>query len=209
VTPRELLDRAEALLVDLDGTLVDSTAPVRRAWDAFAARHELDPDAVYTFAQGRPTRESIRLLLPDADHDRETALVDRAELDDTAGIAALPGAAELLGGSRRLAIVTSGSRQLATLRLARAGLPIPRVLVTSDDVAEGKPNPACFLLGARLLDVEPARCVVLEDSPAGVLAGRATGATVIALRTTHPDDELRDADAVVDDLAALLGLALR
>jgi sugar-phosphatase len=205
VTPRELLERAAALLVDVDGTLVDSTAPVRRAWDAFAARHELDPDAVLAFAQGRPTRESIRLLVPDADHEREVALVDQAELQDTAGIAALPGAAELLGDGRPVAIVTSCSRALATLRLGAAGLPIPRVLVTADDVADGKPDPACFLLAARLLEVEPARCVVLEDSPAGVLAGRAAGATVIALRTTHPDDKLQGADALVDDLAALLG----
>ncbi len=210
MTPCELLERAAALLVDLDGTLVDSTAPVRRAWGAFAERHGLGPDAVHAFAHGRPTRESVRLLVPGADHDLETALVDRAELEDTAGIAALPGAAELLGDERRpLAIVTSCSRALATLRLGAAGLTIPRVLVTADDVADGKPDPECFLLAARLLEVEPARCVVLEDSPAGVQAGRAAGASVIAVRTTHPDGELEGADAVVENLAALLGTGLR
>ncbi|MCW3063399.1 MAG: HAD-superfamily hydrolase subfamily variant 3 [Solirubrobacterales bacterium] len=204
MTPADVLARADALLVDLDGTLVDSAAPVRRAWDAFAARHRLDGEAVRRFAQGRPSRETVRLLAPDADHDAEAAAVEDAEVHDTAGVSALPGAARLMASDRRLAIVTSCSTALAETRLRAAGLPIPRVLVSSDGLERGKPDPACFVIAARRLGADPARCVVLEDAPAGILAGRAAGATVIALRTTHADDELRDAHAIADDLSALI-----
>lgn len=201
--PQALLDAADALLVDLDGTLVDSSAPVRRAWAEFAARHGLDADHVHHFAQGRPSRESIRLLVPDADIAAETDVLERAEVGDTDGVVALPGAGDLLSGGRRLAIVTSCSRALATVRLRTAGLPIPLVLVSADDVAQGKPDPTCYLLGAGRLGVDPARCLVLEDAPAGIAAGRAAGARVLALRTTHADPDLHEADAIVDDLSGL------
>lgn len=200
---KALLDTADALLVDLDGTLVDSTGPVRRAWGAFAARHGLDPEHVHQFAQGRPSRESVRLLAPDADPAAEAGAMERAEVGDTDGIVALPGAGDLLGDGHRLAIVTSCSRALAGVRLRAAGLPIPPVLVSADDVAHGKPDPACYLLGARALRVDPARCLVLEDAPAGIAAGRAAGARVLALRTTHPDADLEAADAIIDDLSRL------
>lgn len=204
MTARELLHSAEALLVDLDGTLVDSDVPVRRAWAGFARRHGLDPEYVHRFALGRPSRETVRLLAPDADHGAEAAALERAELSDADGIVPIPGAAELLAGDRRLAIVTSCSRALARVRLTAAGLPIPEVLVTADDVVNGKPDPECYLLGARRLSADPADCLVLEDAPAGIAAGRAAGARVLAVRTTRGDDDLRDADAVVDDLTALL-----
>ncbi len=163
----------------------------------------MDPEHVHQFAQGRPSRETVRLLAPDADHAAEADALERAEVGDVDGIVALPGAAELLGGGRRLAIVTSCSRALATVRLRAAGLPIPSALISSDDVQSGKPNPACFLLGARRLHVDPGRCLVLEDAPAGISAGRAAGAKVIALRTTHPDEDLHEADAIVDDLSGI------
>jgi mannitol-1-/sugar-/sorbitol-6-phosphatase len=203
MTAQALWNAAEALLVDLDGTLVDSTAPVRRVWTAFANRHGLDPEYVHRFGQGRPSRESVRLLAPDADPVAEAAALEQGELGDTDGVVALPGAAALLAGDRRLAIVTSCSRALATARLRAAGLPIPKVLVSADDVVRGKPDPMCFTLGARRLGVAPARCLVLEDAPAGITAGRAAGARVLALRTTHADHELGEADAIVDDLGAL------
>jgi sugar-phosphatase len=199
----ELIAGAHALLVDLDGTLVDSTAPVRRAWSAFAKRHGLDHEEVHRFAQGRPSRETIRLLLPDADHAAEAAAVEHAEVHDTAGVFAVPGASRLLASDRPLAIVTSCTTALALARLRAAELTVPRVLVTSDGLERGKPDPECFLIAARRLGADPSRCVVLEDAPAGIRAGRAAGATVIALRTTHSDDELRDAHAIADDLASL------
>lgn len=205
MTAGELVDRAAALLVDLDGTLVDSTEPVKRAWAAFAHRHGLDPEEVHHFAQGRPSHETIRLLLPDGDHDAEVAAVEHAETNDPDGIRALPGAAALLRSGRRLAIVTSCSAPLARIRLLAARLPIPDVVVSSDQLARGKPDPSGFVEGARRLGVAPAECVVIEDAPAGITAGLAAGATVIALRTTHDDHELAGAHAVVDNLAGLVG----
>jgi sugar-phosphatase len=197
------LGGARALLVDLDGTLVDSTAPVSRAWTAFATRHGLDPDEVQAFAQGRPSSETVRLLAPGADHAVEAALVERAETTDTDGIFALPGAGDLLRSGFPLAIVTSCSSQLADVRLLAAGLARPEVVVSSSMVMRGKPDPEGFLLGARRLNVAAAQCAVLEDAPVGIDAGHAAGARVIALRTTHGDDALAAADAIIDNLAAL------
>ena len=201
-----MLAAADAVLVDLDGTLVDSTAPVRRVWQEFARRHGLDADAVERFAHGRPSRESVRALAPDADLEAESRAIEEAEIADTSGVVALPGAAQLLAGDRPLAIVTSCSTALATVRLQAAALEIPEVLVSSDGLQRGKPDPTCFLIAARRLGVEPGRCVVIEDAPAGITAGRAAGAVVIALRTTHGDDDLGDADAIADDIAALLSV---
>jgi sugar-phosphatase len=202
--PAALLAHARGLLVDLDMTLVDSTAAVERAWTAFAQRHDLDPHAVLRYAQGRPSRESVRHLAPDADHAIEARLLEEAEVGDTDGVVPLPGALALLTSGRHLAIVTSCSTRLAHARLRAAELPVPDVLVSSDGLVRGKPDPECFLIGARRLDVAPRDCVVLEDAPAGITAGRLAGATVIALRTSHPDAELHEADALADDIAALL-----
>jgi len=199
----QVLGDAQVLLVDLDGTLVDSSAPVSRAWTAFAKRHGLDPDEVLAFAHGRPSSETVRLLAPSADHAAEAALVEEAETTDTDGVFALPGACDLLRSGCRLAIVTSCSSQLADVRLRAAGLPRPEVVISSSMVMRGKPDPEGFLLGARRRGVTAARCAVLEDSPIGIDAGRAAGARVIALRTTHSDDALARADAIIDNLAAL------
>lgn len=200
-----LIAAAKGLLVDLDGTLVDSSAPVRRVWTAFAHRHGLDSEYVLRFAQGRPSRETVTLLAPDSDHEAEAAAVEDGEVNDPEGVRPIPGALDLLTGDRRLAIVTSCSEALATARLRAAALPIPAILVTSDQVQRGKPDPACFEIGARRLSLEPEQCLVIEDAPAGITAGRASGARVIAVRTTHPDDDLRDADAIVEDLSVIVG----
>ena len=184
-----------AVLSDLDGTLVDSEAPVRRAWTAFAHRHGLDAEEVVRFARGRPAAETAQRLAPDAPEEAQR-LAD-AELRDTDGVAALPGAAALLAAPLTLAIVTSCSRPLALARLHAARLPVPETLICFDDVTHGKPDPECFTLGARRLSVDPAACVVLEDAPAGITAGRAAGMSVIAMRTTHSDDELLAAGATV------------
>jgi len=205
--PHPLLSAVDALLIDLDGTLVDSTAPVTRAWTGFAERLGLDPVAVMRYAQGRPSDETIADLAPPERRAEEAAAVEHSEVHDTDGVRALPGAEAILRSGRPLAIVTSCSAALANARLSAARLPTPEHIVSYDDVRRGKPDPECFLLGARRLGVPPSRCLVLEDAPTGIAAGRAAGARVLAVRTTHPDRELRDADAIVDDLSALLGSA--
>jgi mannitol-1-/sugar-/sorbitol-6-phosphatase len=195
------------VLFDMDGVLVDSTAAVARVWAVWARKHGLDPESVVKIAHGRPSISTIRELLPRADHDAEDREVERMEIEDVEGIVALHGAAELLHALRanRYAIVTSATRPLAEVRLRAAGFSIPEKLVTARDAKRGKPNPDPYLMGAKILGVAPAECVVIEDAPSGVRAGKAAGARVVALRTTASDDELREAGAdwIVEDCAEL------
>ena len=136
---------------------------------------------------GRPTRETIALLVPEAERDAEQGQIDRDEVDDAGSVIAYPGAAELLAGPIPIAVVTSGSTELATARLRGAGLEPPAVLITADTIERGKPDPEPFLLGARGLGVDPARCLALEDAPSGIESARAAGIPVVAFRTSHPD----------------------
>ena len=174
--------RSRGVLFDMDGVLVDSTAAVARVWAVWARKHGLDPDAVVKIAHGRPSISTIRELLPRADHDAEDREVERLEIEDVEGIVALPGAAELLRAlpANRYAIVTSATRPLAEVRLRAAGFSIPENLVTARDAKRGKPNPDPYLMGAKILGVPPAECVVVEDAPSGVRAGKAAGARVVA-----------------------------
>ncbi len=190
-----------AILADLDGTLVDSVASSERAWGALARRRGLDEDETHRFAMGKPTRETIALLVPEDEREAEQAQVDRDEVEDGDSVVAYPGAAELLAGPIPIAIVTSGSTALATARLRGAGLEPPAVLITADSITRGKPDPEPFLLGAKALGVDPARCLVLEDAPAGIAAGLAAGMPVVAFRTTHPEAEIESATVVLDTLA--------
>jgi mannitol-1-/sugar-/sorbitol-6-phosphatase len=190
-----------AILADLDGTLVDSVASGRQAWGALARRRGLDEEETIRFAMGRPTKETIALLVPEGERDAEQAHLDGDEVDDADTVTAYPGAAELLAGPIPIAIVTSGSTALATARLRGAGLEAPAVLITADSITRGKPDPEPFLLGARGLGVDPARCLVLEDAPAGIEAALAAGMPVVAFRTTHADAELEAATVVLDALS--------
>ena len=195
-----------AVLSDLDGVLVDSGAQIEATWRAFAERHGLDPEVVVAHGQGRRSIDLIRLVAPHLDADAEAARIEREEIERAPEIRPLPGARELVGSLRadRFAIVTSGTRALALARLSSAGIPIPDVLVTAEDVDAGKPDPAGYLRAASLLGVEPAGSVVLEDAPVGVEAGLAAGMTVIAVLTTDEESALRDAHRRVADLRELL-----
>ena len=194
-----------ALLFDLDGVLVDSRAPVERTWRRWAARHRLDADKLLAVAHGRRTRDTLQAVVPQLDPAREVAWLDAAELEDVEGVVAVKGAAAMLEGlgTGTWAIVTSCGRELARRRLARAALPTPEVVVTSEDVTQGKPAPDGYLLGARRLGVSPASCVVFEDAPPGLDAAHGAGCRVIALTTTHAAERLAAADAIVPDLAAV------
>lgn len=185
------------LLFDLDGVLVDSTPAVARVWTKWALSHGFDPEETVRLAHGRPSLATIRDLLPKADFVAENEVVLRGEIEDTAGVVPLPGARELLDSlpADRWAIVTSCARPLAEVRLRAAGLPVPRRLLTSDDVTNGKPSPEPYLKGAALLGLPAPKCLVFEDAPAGVLAGKAAGALVVAFRTTSTDPELKAAGA--------------
>jgi sugar-phosphatase len=189
---------ARAVLFDCDGVLVDSATSVERAWRRWAAERGLDGDAIVAVAHGRRTEDTMRELGLSGDLGAEVEHLEGYEIADAASVHAFPAAAALLPelppGS--WAVVTSGTRALATSRLAAAGLPLPAVLVTADDVAAGKPDPEGYLEAAQRLGCAPADCVVLEDAPAGVQAALAAGMRVVGLTTTHAAAELRAATLV-------------
>jgi mannitol-1-/sugar-/sorbitol-6-phosphatase len=199
--------RCRALLLDMDGVLVDSTPAVARVWTAWAEKFGLDPAEVVRQAHGRPSIATIRELLPDADHVAEDQAVEKAEIEDVVDIVALPGTKQLLHTlpPDRFAVVTSATRALAVVRIEAAGLPVPKHLITSNDISRGKPDPEPYLRGAAALAVPPADCIVIEDAPAGIRSGKAAGAHVLALRTTASDDELlrAGADWIVDDCSSV------
>lgn len=188
-----------AILFDLDGVLVDSTAAVGRAWHRWALKHGLEPKAVVHAAHGRHTIETMRALAPHLDSDDEARTMENEESRDMEGVTTIPGADSLLRSlpDGQWAIVTSGTRTMATARLRDTGHLVPPVLVTADDVVDGKPHPEPYLKGAAGLGIDPKLCLVFEDAPAGIRAAQAAGMRVIALTTTFPREELRAAEAIV------------
>ncbi|MGW0764603.1 HAD-IA family hydrolase [Streptomyces sp. NPDC002676] len=177
---------ARALLLDMDGTLVNSDTVVERVWRRWAAGHGLDGDEVMRVVHGRQGHASMAVLLPD--RPREQNFADNARLlaEETAdmdGVVEVPGASAFLAALRGLphALVTSADVALSTARMAAAGLPLPEVRITAESVGASKPDPEGFLKGAAELGVEPADCIVFEDSGAGIAAGRAAGMTVVGV----------------------------
>lgn len=189
----------DAVLFDMDGVLVDSTACVERHWRQWAAAHGLDADVVLAFTHGQRSVETIRAVAPQLDADGEAAQIEARAAVDTEGVVRIEGAARLV---RNLppdawAIGTSAPPLMVTTRLQHTGVPIPSVLITAEDVQHGKPHPEVYLEAAARLHVAPGRCIVIEDAPAGIDAARAAGMRVIAVATTHEPTALQNADAVV------------
>lgn len=202
------LQNYAAVLFDMDGTLLDSTACIEAIWRRWSARHGLDADAVMPHVHGRRSVETIAAVAPELDAATEDAALQVEEINSLHGITRIAGAAELLAAlaarGQRWGVVTSAPRQLALAKIACVGLPEPEWLVCAEDVANGKPHPAPYLAAARLLGCAPERLVAIEDAPAGIASARDAGMAVIALRTTHADAELAVADRIVDDLRNLL-----
>jgi mannitol-1-/sugar-/sorbitol-6-phosphatase len=193
---------ARALLLDMDGTLVNSDAVVERVWRRWAERHGLDAGEVMKVVHGRQGYASMALLLPDRPVEHNLADNRRMlaeETADTEGVVAVPGAPEFLASLRGLphALVTSADVALATARMTAAGLALPEVQVTAESVGASKPDPEGFLKGAAELGVDPADCIVFEDSAAGIQAGRSAGMRVVGV---GPRADLHDPDVVVRDL---------
>jgi len=188
--------RCRALLFDLDGTLIDSVPATERIWRRWAERVGVDWPALRASMHGVPTRQVVADHAPHLDADAEAAALESAQGADTEGVRAMPGARDLLAGlpAGAWAIVTSGTTVVARPRMAAADIPEPPVLVTAEDVGRGKPDPAPFLLAARRLGVEPSEAAVIEDSAAGVEAGRAGGFAVIAVGGAGGDVALRVPD---------------
>jgi len=192
-----------AVLFDLDGVLVDSTAYIEQQWRDWARSRGLDPEPFVRVCHGRRAVDTIRLAAPQLDAEAEVSCFRAEAPDEEATLTPVPGARELLAAlaGSRWAVVTSGARRFALARLVGAGLPVPPVLVSAEDVREGKPSPEGYLRAAALVGAEPGDCLVFEDAPPGLTAARAAGAMVIGLATTHPPEALADAHAVVLSLA--------
>src|SRR5579885_3103732 len=164
-----------ALLFDLDGVLINSTPAVARVWRQWAIEHGFNPEEVVSRAHGRPSLTTVREYLPNADHEKENREVERREIEDLEGVVPLPGSLEILNALPQTswAIATSCTKPLAQVRIRAAGLPSPRFLVTADDIRQGKPDPEPYLKAAELLGLEAEDCIVIEDAPAGIRAGKA------------------------------------
>jgi mannitol-1-/sugar-/sorbitol-6-phosphatase len=194
-----------AILFDLDGVLVDSTGSVDRQWRAWAERKGVDGDAVMAIAHGVRTLEVVQRVAPHLDAEAEVTELENREALDHEGVRMMPGAADLLRSipDGRWCVVTSGTRHLATARLRFCGLPVPKILVGADDVAQGKPHPEPYLRGAELLGFKPSDCLVVEDAPAGIQSALAGGMKVIGITSTYKADALSNADAVIARLAQI------
>lgn len=181
----------QGILFDMDGTLLNSIQAVENSWRGWSRRHGLDEDLVVKTAHGRPARDTIALLAPQSNQQAEAEWVLQAELNDP-GVVPIPGALEFLQQLRTIpwGIVTSANRSLATYRLDLVGLPIPQVFITVEDVTVGKPDPQGYLLGAKQLGLRPADCLVVEDTPAGLMAGKRAGMRLMGIGTTFGKDEL-------------------
>ncbi|WP_101846952.1 HAD-IA family hydrolase [Zhihengliuella sp. ISTPL4] len=203
---------ARAALLDMDGTLVDSTAVVERLWLAWAEPHGIDPETVLRTVHGRQGHQSMAILLPERDHAinlRENEVMLATEASDVDGVIGIAGAEELLAALHPFphAVVTSANVALMTARMGQAGLTVPDLAVTAESVSASKPDPEGFLLAARTLGIDPADCVVFEDSGAGIQAAHAAGMRVIGIGphagahapTAHVDDLTHVAVVPTDD----------
>ena len=197
----------DALLFDLDGTLIDSTPATERAWHTWGERMGL---AGFSYdSHGMPAQALVALHVEPARQPGAFELIKSLELADTGGVVGKEGAAELLAAlpAGSWTIVTSCTLDLAHRRMAAAGVARPGHMVTADQVANGKPHPEPFLLGASRLGADITRCLVVEDAPAGLASGRAAGAVTLAVAGTETAAKL-DADHVVRSLADVAAVPL-
>jgi mannitol-1-/sugar-/sorbitol-6-phosphatase len=198
----------DALLFDLDGVLIDSTAAILRIWQEWADRHGVDIREIERVAHGLRSIETIRWVAPHLNAEEEAERFMQRELQNSDGVTAFEGVKELLSSlpADAWAVVTSGREELVKMRMAKAGLAIPRLLVTANDVKEGKPSPEPYLAGAKKVGVAPERCMVIEDAPAGIQSAKAAGMRVAAIASTHSRDVLENtgADLVIDRFSGLL-----
>jgi mannitol-1-/sugar-/sorbitol-6-phosphatase len=193
---------SSAILFDLDGVLVDSTRSVDRQWRVWARSKGVDEEKIVAIAHGVRALEVIRQIAPHLDAEAEVRALESLEAEDREDVVVMPGALTLVHSipENRWCVVTSGTRHLASTRLAMVGLPIPIILITADDVIHGKPHPEPYLKGAELLGFAPKDCLVIEDAPAGIQAAHAGGMKVIGLTSTFPAAALSGADAVLKRL---------
>jgi len=191
-----------AILFDLDGVLIDSTTCIIRHWREWAERHGLALAEIMAVAHGRRTVETMRLVAPHLAVEEEAQRFHEIEAADAEGVVTIAGASSLLESlpADAWAIVTSGTREVAAGRMSSRGLPVPKIMVTAEDVTNGKPDPEPYLTAADRLGIPAEQCVVVEDSPAGIAAASAAGMRSIAVAFTHAHHELEAATAIAGRL---------
>ncbi len=190
-----LIGKFDAVLFDMDGTLVNSFNSIESAWQRWSEHHTFDAEAVIASMHGLRAIDAIRKHLPsltEAQYEAEARAIDSFEIDAGIAIPEIPGAARLLRSlpANRWAITTSADRTMAKYRVTKAGLPLPTVLTAGEDVEHGKPHPAGYLLSSKLLGVPIDRCLVFEDTRVGLQAGLAAGATVVSVGNRQASNEL-------------------
>jgi sugar-phosphatase len=197
--------RCQGILFDMDGILISSLGSVERSWSKWGEMRGVDTALALKTAHGRRAIETVALLRPDLDSQAELKIIEDLEIADNDGLRALPGVCDLLRSlpTDRWTVVTSATEKLARARLADGGIPVPKRLVTADQVTRGKPQPEPFIAGAALLGFKPEDCVVFEDSASGAIAGRAAGCTVIATTFSHSVESLRAAHYLIKDLTGV------
>ena len=195
----------QAILFDQDGILVDSEITCEVNWKKWGDANGVAIEDILAVHHGRPVHQTIGLVAPHLDVPTQARAFENALAADMSALETYPGVRELLPRlpAHRWAMATSAPRVLAVPRLKHLGLPVPDVVVTINDVENGKPAPDPYLLAAEKLGFEPSECLVFEDAPAGVASAKAAGATVIAVASTNPPDALREADLVVPELAGV------
>ena len=177
-----------AFLFDMDGTLLNSVIAAERVWAKWAQKHGLDVNRFLPTIHGVRSIDTVRKQnIPGIDVQQEADAISQAEIEDVEGVAAIEGVADFLASlpADRWAVVTSAPLALAQARMKAAGLTLPDVVITAEDVTQGKPAPDGFLLAAHRLGVEPAQCLVFEDAPAGIAAAKAAGAPVVVITAAH------------------------
>ncbi|HMF64685.1 MAG TPA: HAD family hydrolase [Edaphobacter sp.] len=196
---------AKGILFDMDGVLVSSIGSVVRCWRRWAEMYDVPNAEIYEVPHGMRAIEIIKTLRPDIDPVEGMRVIEDMEIEDMADLSVLPGVKALLESlpQERWAIVTSATRRLLLGRLNAAGLPVPERIISGDMVVRGKPDPEPYRRGAELLGFRPEECVVVEDAPSGVGAGKAAGCRVLGVLGTHAVDELEEADWIVDSLEGL------
>ena len=190
------------ILFDMDGVLVSSLGSVERSWTKWAEANGVDPALAIRTAHGRRAIETVRFLRPDLNDEKELRRIEDMEVEDNEGLLILPGVQRILQAlpSNRWAVVTSATQRLALSRLYHGGIPAPERLVTADMVTRGKPDPEAYLAGAKLLNLPPEDCLVIEDAASGAKAGHAAGCKVLATLFSHPLESLSAADWIVRSL---------
>ncbi|MBX8489974.1 HAD-IA family hydrolase [Pseudomonas cichorii] len=180
--------RFSAFLFDMDGTLLNSVICAERVWAKWARKHGIDVETFLPTIHGVRSIDTVRQQnLPGIDAEQEAEAISQAEIEDVEGVIAIEGVAAFLASlpKERWAMVTSAPLALAQARMDAAGLTLPDIVITAEDVTQGKPAPDGFLLAAQRLGVAAQDCLVFEDAPAGIAAAKAAGASVVVITAAH------------------------